>query len=80
MPNRLPLAAFVSLLTFCMLAPLSLQGQVSDPDRVTFLTAEWDRERFPDGRPKVPDDILERMKNVSIEEAWKGSKGSDRAC
>lgn len=27
-------------------------------------------ERFPDGRPKVPDDILERMKLVTTEEAW----------
>jgi regulator of RNase E activity RraA len=30
----------------------------------------WKGERFPDGRPKVPDDILKRMKEVSIEEAW----------
>ena len=35
-----------------------------------FYTAEWEGERFADGRPKVPDDILERMRNVSIEEAW----------
>jgi regulator of RNase E activity RraA len=34
------------------------------------LTAEWQGERFPDGRPKVPDGILERMKEVAIEEAW----------
>ena len=27
-------------------------------------------DRFPDGRPRVPDDILQRMKEVSIEEAW----------
>src|SRR5436190_8935118 len=27
-------------------------------------------ERFPDGRPKVPDDILRRMKLVTVEEAW----------
>jgi regulator of RNase E activity RraA len=27
-------------------------------------------ERFPDGRPKVPDSILERVKTMSIEEAW----------
>ncbi|HEY3372630.1 MAG TPA: RraA family protein [Prolixibacteraceae bacterium] len=34
------------------------------------LTAEWKGERFPDGRPKVSDAILERLKNISIEEAW----------
>ncbi len=33
------------------------------------LTGEWKGERLPDGRPKVPDAILERMKTVSAEEA-----------
>jgi regulator of RNase E activity RraA len=33
-------------------------------------TPEWKGERFPDGRPKVPAAILDRMKNVSHEEAW----------
>lgn len=27
-------------------------------------------ERFPDGRPRVPDDLLERLKNVTTEQAW----------
>lgn len=34
------------------------------------LTAEWKGERFADGRPKVPEDIIRRMKSVSVEEAW----------
>jgi regulator of RNase E activity RraA len=34
------------------------------------LTSKWEGERFPDGRPQVPDGILERMKLVNIEEAW----------
>jgi regulator of RNase E activity RraA len=33
-------------------------------------TPDWMGERFPDGRPKVPDAILDRMKNVTLEEAW----------
>jgi regulator of RNase E activity RraA len=33
-------------------------------------TPEWKGERFADGRPKVPDNILDRMKNVTLEEAW----------
>jgi regulator of RNase E activity RraA len=33
-------------------------------------TPEWKGERFPDGRPKVADSILKRMKDVSHEEAW----------
>jgi 4-hydroxy-4-methyl-2-oxoglutarate aldolase len=27
-------------------------------------------DRFPDGRPRVPDDLIERMKLVTTEEAW----------
>jgi 4-hydroxy-4-methyl-2-oxoglutarate aldolase len=38
-------------------------------DRIAY-TPLWSGERFPDGRPKVPDDLIERMKGVSIEEAW----------
>jgi regulator of RNase E activity RraA len=34
------------------------------------LTSEWEGERFPDGRPRVSDEILERMKLVTHEEAW----------
>ena len=42
----------------------------SSPEYIKALTAEWKGERFADGRPKVPDAILERLKNISIEEAW----------
>ena len=40
------------------------------PEELVYYTSEWTGERFDDGRPKVPDEILERMKKVSIEEAW----------
>lgn len=43
--------------------------QISKEELIA-LTPEWKGERFPDGRPKVPDKILERMKSVSVEEAW----------
>lgn len=33
-------------------------------------TSQWDGERYDDGRPKVPERLLERAKNISIEEAW----------
>ncbi len=33
------------------------------------LTREWKGERFPDGRPKAPDSILEGLKDVDAEEA-----------
>ena len=37
---------------------------------IQLLTKDWEGERSPDGRPKVPDAHLERLKNVTIEEAW----------
>jgi len=42
----------------------------SSPAYIKALTSEWKGERFPDGRPKVSDTLLERLKNISIEEAW----------
>jgi regulator of RNase E activity RraA len=39
-------------------------------DQVKALTPEWKGERFPDGRPKVPDKLLARLKAVRLEEAW----------
>ncbi|MFA5819558.1 MAG: hypothetical protein WC854_09795, partial [Bacteroidales bacterium] len=47
------------------------------PENIKALTPEWKGERTPDGRPKVSDVLLERLKHVSMEEAWGylGSKG-----
>ena len=41
-----------------------------DREQVIFLTQEWKGERFNDGRPKVSDDLLKRMRNVATEQAW----------
>lgn len=49
---------------------LFAQNVNSSPDYIKALTSEWKGERFSDGRPKVSDAILERLKNISIEEAW----------
>jgi regulator of RNase E activity RraA len=40
------------------------------PEDLIELTKLSPFERFPDGRPRVPDDLLERMKLVTTEEAW----------
>jgi regulator of RNase E activity RraA len=39
-------------------------------EQLIALTPEWKGDRFRDGRPKVPDNIVKRMKAVSVEEAW----------
>jgi hypothetical protein len=46
------------------------RSQQSSKEELIFLTSEWKGDRFPDGRPKVPDHIIKRMKLVSVEEAW----------
>ncbi len=48
----------------------SPQNVGSSPEYLKALTSDWKGERFPDGRPKVSDALLERLKNISIEEAW----------
>lgn len=45
-------------------------AQTTSKEQIIFLTPQWEGERFDDGRPKVADDILVRMKEVAIEEAW----------
>ena len=47
----------------------SQQVQITK-EQLIALTPFWKGERFADGRPKVPDDIMKRMKSVSVEEAW----------
>ena len=56
-------------LLFGIFAP-SLNAQGLTSSEIQFLTNNWNGERFEDGRPKVSKGILERMKKVSIEEAW----------
>ncbi len=46
------------------------QNVGSSPEYIKTLTADWKGERFADGRPKVSDALLERLKKISIEEAW----------
>lgn len=41
-----------------------------NPEDIIQLTPLWKGERFPNGRPKVPEDVLRRMRNITLEEAW----------
>jgi regulator of RNase E activity RraA len=46
------------------------QNISQSPAYIKALTAQWKGERFADGRPKVSDALLERLKNITLEEAW----------
>ncbi|MGC2400527.1 MAG: RraA family protein [Acidobacteriaceae bacterium] len=39
-------------------------------EQMMFYTSDWKGDRFPDGRPKVPEDLLKRALDVSIEDVW----------
>ncbi len=43
----------------------------NDRDEIIALTPEWKGERFPDGRPKVPDSYLDALRKMTLEELWK---------
>jgi regulator of RNase E activity RraA len=46
------------------------QGVGASPEYIKGLTADWKGERFEDGRPKISDDLLERLKKLTLEEVW----------
>ncbi|HET9487276.1 MAG TPA: RraA family protein [Chryseosolibacter sp.] len=42
----------------------------STPEMVKNWTSQWKGERLEDGRPKVPDIVLERLQNCTLEQIW----------
>ena len=58
-----------SMILGAFLGARAQQGFFTRDDVIKY-TPDWHGERFPDGRPKVPDAILDRMKSVTLEEAW----------
>jgi regulator of RNase E activity RraA len=42
----------------------------STPEYVKALTSQWTGERFEDGRPRVSDLVLERLKKATLEQIW----------
>jgi 4-hydroxy-4-methyl-2-oxoglutarate aldolase len=65
MKNRLAIAA-------ALLVPSLASAQLFTltKEQLIELTSQSPFERFADGRPKVPDSIIERARGMSAEEAW----------
>jgi 4-hydroxy-4-methyl-2-oxoglutarate aldolase len=51
-------------------APAGAQMFRFTREQMIRYTAKNPFERFPDGRPKVPDELLEKVRTLSVEEAW----------
>jgi regulator of RNase E activity RraA len=58
-----------SMILGASLSARAQQGFFTKDDVIKY-TPDWHGDRFPDGRPKVPDEILDRMQKVTLEEAW----------
>lgn len=61
---------FNIILIFLCLVFVSVESQTIPKNELIFLTSEWKGERFEDGRPKIPDGLLERAKKIGIDDAW----------
>ena len=67
-------AAFFSALISCQLFPFALPARAQldlfSKEQLVEFTPEWHGDRFPDGRPNVPDSVLARLNDVTADEAW----------
>jgi len=62
------MSVMLSVLLFCIAA----QAQIFQFTREQMIeyTANNPYDRFPDGRPKVPDELLKKLQDISAEEVW----------
>jgi 4-hydroxy-4-methyl-2-oxoglutarate aldolase len=74
-------ALSIILFTCSMAAAVPAVSQVkTTKEQIMFYTSEWKGERFPDGRPKIPDSLLQRALDVSIEDVWDYLQGQGYRC
>ncbi|NQV75101.1 MAG: RraA family protein [Bacteroidetes bacterium] len=66
----------LSFVFACVSSHTWLSAQTIPKEELTFLTSEWKGERFPDGRPKISDNLLERAKKIGLDDAWQVLKVS----
>ncbi len=53
-----------------------LMAQTISKEELVFLTSAWKGERFADGRPKIPDELLKRAAKIGIDDAWTALKNA----
>ena len=71
MTKMKPLCAAIILLDlFALAIPGYAQLDLFSTQQRIEFTPDWHGDRFPDGRPNVPDSVLARLKDVTADEAW----------
>src|SRR6266576_1805242 len=70
--TRIVISVVLGLCAMVLLTPSPLHGQLLtfSKQELADYTAQSNFERLPDGRPKVPDDLIERARELSSEEVW----------
>jgi 4-hydroxy-4-methyl-2-oxoglutarate aldolase len=69
-----------ALLACALVAAPAFSQVKMTKEQMMFYTSDWKGERFPDGRPKIPDDLLTRALDVSIEDVWDYLQGKGYKC
>jgi regulator of RNase E activity RraA len=60
---------------------MQISAQVkTSRQQILFYTSDWKGERFPDGRPKIPDSVVQRAADVTIEDLWDFLQGKGYCC
>ncbi len=60
----------VLVLSFIIVGPAYGQLGLFSKQQLIEFTPDWHGARFADGRPDVPDSVLQRLKDVTAEQAW----------
>ncbi|MGM0507433.1 MAG: RraA family protein [Bacteroidota bacterium] len=70
--STLTIVMFALSTTVC--AQLNVQEQtdrvVASTEDIHFYTSEWEGERYEDGRPRVSQDLIDRLGNLKVEDVW----------
>ncbi|AQG80852.1 RraA family protein [Spirosoma montaniterrae] len=62
--------SILTALSFLGVSTVFAQQIGSTPEQIKAYTANWKGDRFADGRPNVPDLVLERLQNCTLEQIW----------
>lgn len=59
------------LLILITVSTLEMKAQIVPPsEKIEYFSSQWNGERDKYGRPLVPEQLMDRLLNLSIEEAW----------
>ncbi len=71
-----PVLLYAGIFSVCLSGIFQAAAQTMPAGELAALTAEWKGERFSNGRPKIPDALVQRAKKIGIEEAWQVLKNA----